>query len=118
MPRSLRHALVAILIALHAAVSVCGEGLHALPGWGHLSGLQAFAKTDHSHGAGKSSHQAADECPVCQFLAQGQLSLGTTSGCVSRLIVELVTPDAPAADLILPHSSSAPRAPPRARSAA
>ena len=74
MPVTARHALIAALIALHAAVSVCGAGLHALPGWGHDSGLHPLARNDHSHGPGKSAHESADECPVCQFLAQGQLS--------------------------------------------
>ncbi len=73
MTRSVRNALLATLIGLHAAVTFCGPGLHALPGWSHGTGLTPFARNDHSHGPGPSSHQASDDCPVCQFLAQGQV---------------------------------------------
>ena len=112
MRRSLRHSLVATLIALHAAVTLLGPSLHALPGWGHGSGLTPLAKSDHSHGSGKSSHSKADDCPVCQFLAQGQLSTDLGAGATGRLITALEVPIAPPASEASPLGLSCPRAPP------
>src|SRR5260370_24945643 len=112
MPRSLRQTLVALLIALHAAVTLCGPGLHALPGWGHNSGLHPLAKNDHSHGPGKSSHAASDECPVCHFLAQGQLSSDHSGGVTASLVGDPVTPIVSIAVPISPHPLSNPRGPP------
>src|SRR3954469_6302710 len=109
MSRSVRHALIAALVALHATVTVGGSGLHALPGWGHDSGLHPLAKNDHSHGPGKSSHEAADECPVCQFLTQGQLPCDLAGGVTAWLAAGVVTPYAPAVGLSSPHRLSVPR---------
>jgi hypothetical protein len=112
MRRSLRHSLVATLIALHAAVTLLGPSLHALPGWGHGSGLSPLAKTDHSHGSGKSSHAKADDCPVCQFLTQGQLSTDLAASATGWLVAALDLPIPPPADQASPHGLSSPRAPP------
>src|SRR5260370_17696329 len=108
MPRSLRQTLVALLIALHAAVTLCGPGLHALPGWGHDSGLHPLAKTDHSHGPGKSSHEAKDECPVCQFLAQGQLSSNCVGGESTWVVGDALPPVAPLPVAVSPLPLSIP----------
>jgi len=115
MTRTARHALVASLIVLHAAVVVCGAGLHALPGWGHESGLHSRARNDHSHGPGKSSHEAADDCAVCQFLAQGQISCETPPAVAVRITSVVARPAAPVADIAPPRSPSSPRGPPPTR---
>lgn len=112
MSRSIRHALIATLVALHAAVTLGGAGLHALPGLGHDSGLRPFAKNDHSHGPGRSSHEAADDCSVCQFLAQGQDSPDRVNCLVSWVSVGLAVFNTPAADTVTPRGPSSPRAPP------
>jgi hypothetical protein len=67
--RIVRQLLVASLIALHAAIALCGPCLHELPGLGHDS--SAGSQTQ-QHPL-KSSHDSGDNCPVCHFLAQGQL---------------------------------------------
>src|SRR4051794_14202768 len=85
MTRLVRNTLLVVLIGLYAAITLCGPGLHALPGWSHNSGLTPLARHDHSHGPGPSSHQASDDCPVCQFLVQGQLAPDQVIG----LIVEM-----------------------------
>lgn len=85
MTRQVRNLLLGALIALHATVTLCGPGLHALPGWSHGTGLTPLARNDHSHGPGPSSHQASDDCPVCQFLAQGQLAAELGIGVAIRL---------------------------------
>jgi hypothetical protein len=73
MRRLARPTLILALIVLHGAVSLCGSGLHALPGFGHESEIQPRAKNDHSHGPGKSPHESSEDCQLCQVLAQGQL---------------------------------------------
>lgn len=112
MPRTARRLLAAALVALNAVVTLGGAGLHALPGWGHDSGLKPLARTDHSHGPGKSSHEAREECPVCQFLAQGQLTPDRAAGAASWV----AQPADPVAPEVSPASPSllaaAPRAPP------
>lgn len=112
MPLALRNALFATLVAFHAAVTVCGAGLHALPGLGHNSGLRPRAQNDHSHGPGKSAHESADECPVCQFLAQGQLADEPAGGPIARLPGDALTLTPPANDPVTPPGVSIPRAPP------
>lgn len=112
MTRLFRSTLIATLIAFHAAVTVCATGLHALPGLSHDSGLRPFAKDDHSHGPGKGGHSASDECPVCQFLAQGQLSTDVTAAATGWLVIDRAStwPENVRACSLLLHS--APRAPP------
>jgi hypothetical protein len=114
MVRTSRPFLAATLVALHAAVALGGPGLHALPGWGHGSGLTRLAKNDHSHGPGKSSHEATDECPVCHFLAQGQLSADLTAGAPGWLVVQAEVARAAVPAPTPTHRSSIPRAPPAA----
>ena len=112
MTRSVRNVLVATLVALHSAVSLGGVGLHALPGVGHESGLRPLAKNDHSHGPGKSSHQASEDCTVCQFLALGQATSSLVAGPTFWPAAPAHPLPAPA--LVIPptHTSSSPRAPP------
>ena len=112
MFRSVRRALIAGLVVLHASVTLCGSGLHTLPGWRHDFGFRPVAKTDHSHGPGKSSHAAADDCPVCQFLAQGQLAVDYDGVLIAGLASGLPSAAAPDADQPARHRPSAPRAPP------
>jgi hypothetical protein len=112
MSRSVRYALAASLIALHTAVSIGGAGLHALPGFGHNSGLTALAKNDHSHGPGKSSHETADECAVCQFFAQGQIGCELSAGVTAPIAIDRTSPERPVPDLTPSYRRSEPRGPP------
>ena len=76
MPRSVRHFLFASLIACHAAVTLCGPCLHELPGSSHQIGL---ATQSHRPDApAQSSRDSADNCLICHFVAQGQLTVATT----------------------------------------
>jgi hypothetical protein len=114
MPRILRQILVATVVTFHAAIMLCGPCLHALPGSGHGSdyGSQAARQADQS--SAKDSHNPADFCPVCHFMAQGQLPVESSSGLPAQLIAELVQTDVPA---LVPASFdllSHPRAPPLA----
>lgn len=117
MLRSVRPVLVVAVAMLHAGMTLGAAGLHALPGFGHGSGLDHFARNDHSHGPGKSSHQSADECGVCHFLSQGQANPATSSVLslhpveIARLDLDHVSPFVP------PRCPAVPRGPPAFRTA-
>lgn len=115
MLRSVRPVLVVAVAMLHAGMTLGAAGLHALPGFGHGSGLNHSARNDHSHGPGKSSHQSADECGVCHFLSQGQVNPAPSSSLslhpveVARLDLGHVRPFVP------PRCPPVPRGPPSRR---
>ena len=114
MPRLARYALIATLIAIHGAVTLCGTGLHALPGLGHVSALNPRAKHDHSHGPGKSAHESADDCQICQFLAQGQIFADLAAGVPGPIAAGVNAPILLAAIPAAPSSQALPRGPPEA----
>ena len=114
MPRLARHALIATLIAIHGAVTLCGTGLHALPGLGHDSALNPRAKTDHSHGPGKSAHESADDCQICQFLAQGQIFADLVAGVRGPIAAGVNAPILLAVVPAAPSFQALPRGPPEA----
>jgi hypothetical protein len=117
MQRLTRNLLIASLIALYASVMVCGPCLHALPGWGHGSGVATTGPRPGPRGENvrdhdKSLHGSADDCPVCSLLSLGQLpvDLACQPSCpplagVSRVVRW---------GIVLPFLSlpSSPRAPP------
>jgi hypothetical protein len=112
MTRSARPILILWLVALHVGLTLGATGLHALPGVGHGTGLSRLARNDHSHGPGKSSHQSADDCQVCQFLVQGQMAAGAPAAAPIWLIAQ-ADPQADCVPaLAATHRTSAPRAPP------
>lgn len=114
MPWLARQILVAALIALHGAVTLCGTGLHALPGLGHESELSPRAKNDHSHGPGKSAHESAGDCQICQHLAQGQTAVDLSVGVSGPLAIGSTLPfllSALPAPLSLPAIPRGPPAP-------
>jgi hypothetical protein len=115
MNRIVRRLLVSLLIALHAAITLGGAGLHALPGFGHSSGLRPFAKSDHSHGPGKNAKAESDDCAVCQFLAQGQLSTESTASAGAWLVSDVSSPALPDLAPVSLHRLAIPRAPPVSR---
>jgi hypothetical protein len=116
--RTIRHYLILAIASLHAAVMLLGPCLHALPGGRHAP--RPALAADHGHRAVEHSpvthspvsHRSADDCPVCHFLAQGQLPVETASGPVSQTVAEL----GPLHPLRLPsrsrHTFFCPRAPP------
>jgi hypothetical protein len=114
MPRFARQILAASLVALHATVMLCGPCLHGLPGWGHGAGLSRVADGDQLGNPIKASHVQSDDCPVCHFLSQAQLSVDQASvPSVSQ--VRVLKPEIPC-ESVTPsrlHPTS-PRAPPAA----
>ena len=110
--RAVRHVRVmttwGVLFAF-AAVAIPGHGLHLLPGMGHFHGEadDSHAKTGQSarNVGWNVSHDGslnhADDCLICQFVAQGKISPPPLA-CVSSdaIVTYLATADCP---LILGH---------------
>jgi hypothetical protein len=88
MSRFVRQTLVALLIAFHAAVTLCGPCLHAVPGFGHGSVLESSAKRHQAVDMAGARHASMDDCPICHFLTQGQLPIESSSIASVRLAVE------------------------------
>lgn len=115
MTRFVRHLLFASLIACHAAVTLCGPCLHEIPGSSH-----AFGPASASHrpdAPAKSATDSADNCLICHFVAQGQLTVAPTCQQSTPLLAERVIPDLPVARPLPHHCPSSPRAPPALPSA-
>ena len=112
MTRTVRRPFIIGLVALHAAVMLCGAGLHALPGLAHDSGLRPLAKNDHTHGPGKSSHEAAEDCSLCQLIVQSQLGDHHQCTVPAWLAIDSISLASPKPELLPAFRSSSPRAPP------
>jgi hypothetical protein len=110
MPRSVRHFLFASLIACHAAVTLCGPCLHELPGSSHQFG--PVTKTHRPDAPAQSSGDSADNCLICHFVAQGQLTVASTCERSAPVVVDVEVPELPAARPLPHHVPSSPRAPP------
>ena len=109
MRRRARQILLASLVALYGAMTVGGPALHALSSTGHAK-VGRSADAD-GPGSPISSHH---DCPICHFLAQGQLGAASTH-VLSMDVVRIK----PADDLPLTFPAavvrpSGPRAPPLA----
>jgi hypothetical protein len=108
--RRARHFLLASLIALYGTMTVGGPTLHALPGGGDVK----VGTPAHDEGGSDRPTSSQHDCPICHFLAQGQLAVDSTH--VLSMDVVLIKPadDLP---LIFPAAvdrPSGPRAPPLA----
>ena len=108
MPRFWRQSLIVTMLTLYGLVSLCGSGLHALM---ELRASHASSGRD-DEAAGPRLEAISGHCPICEFQAQGQLTV-EPARVVSRPRTE------PHAVLILAlvasrdrHPSCSPRAPP------
>src|SRR5260370_18110885 len=110
MSRIVRHLLFASVIACHAAVTLCGPCLHAVLGSSH--GMCAASKSHRPDDPTQSRRDAADNCLICHFVAQGQLPVEFSSGVTVRSIADLVMPVLPTRDPRPTHLPSSPPAPP------
>jgi hypothetical protein len=71
MPRIARHILAALLVGLYGGATLLGPALHSAGGLGH-----APAHPDARDGSDSRAVLIADthhDCPICHFLAQGQV---------------------------------------------
>jgi hypothetical protein len=112
MSRIVRHLLFASVLACHASVTLCGPCLHSLPGSSHEPG--AASKSHRPDDPSQSRRDAADNCLICHFVAQGQLPVEFFSGLSIQLIAELVVPALPDTHSRPLQLPSSPRAPPAA----
>jgi hypothetical protein len=110
MPRLVRQLLFAALIACHAAVTLCGPCLHALPGASHQVG--ATSKADRPDHPAQTRRDTADNCVICHFVAQGQLPVESTCELAVQVVADLTLPALPTARSASNHLPSCPRAPP------
>jgi hypothetical protein len=110
MSRLVRQLLFAALIACHAAATLCGPCLHALPGSSHQPG--ATTKADRSDHPAQARRDAADNCVICHFVAQGQLPVESTCELAVQVVADLAIPALPTARPASNHLPSCPRAPP------
>jgi hypothetical protein len=114
MLHPLRRALIASLIAFHAAMMLCGPCLHAMPGLDHRTGL-GLAETRDSTEWSSARQDFADDCPICQLVAQGQLPIEACTVSSTALVARSIGDAAPVADVASPTLPSSPRAPPAMR---
>jgi hypothetical protein len=112
MPRTARQALASLLIALHAAIALCGPGLHAAPGLGHFGPAGTVRKPDAQPEFIKVAATASEHCPICDYFAQGQLPLPPTIPISFRLVLAVEPTHPPILAPRAPRSSSQSRAPP------
>jgi hypothetical protein len=113
MPRTARQALAAFLIALHATISLCGPGLHAVPGLGHAGPTGTIRKSDGHLKAASRAAVVPEHCPICDYFWQGQVP-SPPSAVASHRLVRCLDPApistlAPRPTLLISRS----RAPPR-----
>jgi Protein of unknown function (DUF2946) len=111
MRRRVHRILLATVLALYGAVTLSGPALHQLPGSDH--GGTTF---NSGHGGKESpsdtGKKAAHDCPICHFLAQGQIDLSAAPGML--IDVARMRP-ASQTRLVFPTTPvrpSSPRAPP------
>lgn len=110
MSRRLRQALFAALIACHALVTLCGPSLHDLAGSSH-----AFGPTNRAKGAdapAQPSRDSGDNCLICHFVAQGQLTVAASCDLSAPLAAPLEIVELPTTRPLIHHLASSPRAPP------
>ncbi len=114
MSRHLRQALFAALIACHAVVTLCGPSLHDLAGSSHAFG--PAARADRSDTPAQPSRDSGDNCLICHFVAQGQLTVAASCDLSAPLAVPLVIVEIPTARPLIHHLAPSSRAPPAVRS--
>jgi len=105
-----RRRLFALVFACHAAVTLCGPCLHALPGSSHE--LRVTSNSQDTDDSGQSRRDGADNCLICQFVAQGQLLAEVFTATSFDQMNELVPPVAALSHPVSVPLTSFPRAPP------
>jgi hypothetical protein len=70
--RSLSTFLIGLIAVLNGMVVVLGPGLHALPGFGHHAIANCAIRVDDGLRVASGGDNAAT-CPICEYLAQGQV---------------------------------------------
>jgi hypothetical protein len=116
MSRLMRRLLLSALVAIYAAVCLCGPCLHALSGSDHPPGPASQA--GRTHDPARSTADSADTCLLCHFVAQGQLPVATGHQLSVQVAADLALPAVSVSRPILHHLAANPRAPPARRAIA
>jgi hypothetical protein len=111
MSRIVRRLLLTSLIAYHAAVSLCGPCLHELQGSSHEMGVASKSRPSESPAGSRG--ESTDLCPICHFVAQGQLPVEFWYVSLVQAIAELTVTAVPLSQPPSIPSPSNPRAPPQ-----
>jgi hypothetical protein len=113
MRQRVRQTLLVALLTLYGVATLSGPALHALPGLGH--GLAKLTSSDEKiPGQSDRHHNAAHDCPVCHFNAQGQLNVDPATAMLVD-VVRIRPADHPSLTFpSAPDRPSTPRAPPLA----
>ena len=101
---------VATILALYGVITVGGPALHALPGFGHGSARLASEKNQSPGPADQEN--AAHDCPICHFHAQGQVIADPGSAPWIEVVRIRPVTEPPLATLPAVDRPSIPRAPP------
>ncbi|MGC8638884.1 MAG: DUF2946 family protein [Isosphaeraceae bacterium] len=102
--------LVATILTLYGVITVGGPALHALPGFGHDFAKLASTRNHSSRTADQEN--AAHDCPICHFHAQGQVIADPDSApCIEVVRIRPVT-EPPLASRPAVVRPTIPRAPP------
>ncbi len=111
MPHTNRRFLVALLIALHAALTLCGPGHHGFAApWSHAP--EPIKASDPVGTIAESDCRSVDHCPVCDYLSQSQLPVESVRQTPGDRVEMRDRRDYPSHRLIPSHCPSIPRAPP------
>jgi hypothetical protein len=108
MQRRIHQILLASLLALHGVVIVLGPSLHALPGAEHAKGGTP------APGGGSDPTSSHDDCAICHFLSQAQLSVDPPHFLSIDVVRIKPADDLPLTFRSAPDRPSGPRAPPLA----
>jgi hypothetical protein len=75
--RGLPSLLIGLMTVLNGTVMLLGPGLHGLPGCGHHTvAIRAAGSVDDGLRVASGRGDHASPCPVCEYLAQGQVVAG------------------------------------------
>jgi hypothetical protein len=113
MRRSVNRLLLATLLCLYGVVTLSGPALHSLPGLSHAAAKLA-GRDEASPGHGERENNAAHDCPICHFHAQGQLIDDPDDGPCIDVVRVRPADESPLFHPPALHRSSSPRAPPLA----
>ncbi len=112
MSRTLRKFLVASVVLLHTALTLCGPCLHSLPGFSHETGLCLSNAQVPNEVPARPSHDSSDVCPVCHFVAQAQLPVQSSSIATDVMVAALELAAPSTTCCFTPGFLASPRAPP------
>lgn len=108
--RCIRIFTLAVLIAVYGGVTLLGSAIHLVQTDGHLAEKDAPNGTPGGHTP--ADDKSSDDCPICKYLAQGQLPFQHQSASIADICVAVADCDIAPVHQSLEYSAANPRAPP------